>query len=134
MQTGELAIGVVAELVDHERTFALAEQQEEVGRHPHNLVGRGEPAGGDVSAGAGGGRAVRKNACRPRRAVGGVFDGGVVERLWEQVGGGMVVDPERPDDAGAGREGAGLVAVDRFELVYVLEDGPELEAVAGHGF
>lgn len=51
-QAGKLALIVVANFLDRERVFALAQQQELVGSHPHDFVGCGEPAGGDVPADA----------------------------------------------------------------------------------
>ena len=51
-QPRELALVVVADFLDRERVFALAQQQELVGPHPHDFVWRGKPAGGDVRAGA----------------------------------------------------------------------------------
>lgn len=44
----------------------------------------------------------------------------------------MIVDPERLDDAGVGHERAGALAIVGAELVHVLEDRPELEAIARH--
>ena len=44
----------------------------------------------------------------------------------------MIVDPERLDHAGIGQEGPGALAIERAELVHVLEDRPELEAIARH--
>jgi hypothetical protein len=37
-----------------------------------------------------------------------------------------------PYNTGIGEEGAGARAVEAFELMQVLEDGPELHPVAGH--
>lgn len=41
-QADELALVVVADFLDRERVFALAQQQELVGPHPHDFVGRGK--------------------------------------------------------------------------------------------
>ena len=38
-QAGELALVIVADLAGPERALALAQQQERIGRHPHDFVG-----------------------------------------------------------------------------------------------
>src|SRR3546814_12844876 len=44
----------------------------------------------------------------------------------------VIVDPEYLQHAGVGQEGAGAALIERAELVDILQDGPELNAVAGH--
>src|SRR3546814_4806799 len=44
----------------------------------------------------------------------------------------VIVDPEYLQDAGVRQEGAGAALVERAELVNVLQDRPELDAVARH--
>ena len=113
--------------------FALAEQQELVGPHPHDFVGCGETAGRNVSADAfRGAGAVIAPASAARRTDGVVFDRGVADRAREHVGGRMVVHPERLDHARIGHERAGAFPIGGFELVHVLEDRPELEVIACH--
>lgn len=53
-QAGEFALIGKADSLSPERAFALTEQQEGVRRHPHDFVGRHQPAPGNVAAHAGG--------------------------------------------------------------------------------
>ena len=41
----------------------------------------------------------------------------------------MIVDPEDLEDTGVGQEGAGALPVGGAELVDVLQDRPELDAI-----
>lgn len=98
-QAGELALVIVADLAGPERALALAQQQERVGRHPHDFVGRDEPPRRDMRADAfRRAGAIVAPARAPRRAdeqnrwlawtaIGGVVAGIV---LWI-VFGGMIV-------------------------------------------
>src|SRR3546814_2603372 len=52
--------------------------------------------------------------------------------IGDELGAVVIVDPEYLQDAGIGQEGAGAALVERAELVNVLQDRPELDAVTGH--
>ena len=54
------------------------------------------------------------------------------EKIGNQPGALMIVDAEDLQDAGVGEEGAGALAIGRAQLMDVLQDRPELDAVAGH--
>lgn len=105
-QVGEFTLIVVADFLDRERVFTLAQQQELVGAHPHDFVRRGEPPGGDVRADAfrvAG--AIFTPADPPLRADGIIFQRRVADRFRQQLGRRVVVDPERLDHARVGHEG-----------------------------
>src|SRR3546814_19013267 len=52
--------------------------------------------------------------------------------IGDELGAVVIVDAEYLQDAGVRQEGAGAALVERAELVNVLQDRPELDAVAGH--
>src|SRR3546814_3282713 len=54
------------------------------------------------------------------------------EQSGDELGAVVIVDAEYLQDAGVRQEGAGAALVERAELVNVLQDRPELDAVAGH--
>src|SRR3546814_5710482 len=56
----------------------------------------------------------------------------LAEQIGDELGAVVIVDPEYLQHAGVGQEGAGAALIERAELVDILQDGPELNAVAGH--
>src|SRR3546814_613103 len=56
----------------------------------------------------------------------------LAEQIGDELGAVVIVDAEYLQDAGVRQEGAGAALVERAELVNVLQDRPELDAVAGH--
>lgn len=60
------------------------------------------------------------------------LDGFVAEEIGDEPRGLVIVDPEDLEHAGIREERAGAGAVGGSELVDILEDRPELEAVASH--
>src|SRR3546814_16481041 len=67
-----------------------------------------------------------------RAAHGLEHDRLLAEQIGDELGAVVIVDPEYLQDAGIGQEGAGAALVERAELVNVLQDRPELDAVTGH--
>src|SRR3546814_5812777 len=67
-----------------------------------------------------------------RAAHGLEHDRLLAEQIGDELGAVVIVDPEYLQDAGVGQEGAGAALVERAELVNVLQDRPELDAVTGH--
>src|SRR3546814_11294424 len=65
----------------------------------------------------------------PRRAK---FEGFLSHRLGQQLGGRVVVHPERLQHPGIRQEGARALAIEGAQLVHILQDGPELQPVSGH--
>ncbi len=66
-------------------------------------------------------------------AAGGLEDDGLLaEKIGDQPCALMIVDPEDLEHAGIAHEGAGTAAVGGAQLVDILKDGPELDAVARH--
>jgi len=59
-------------------------------------------------------------------------DGFLAEQVGDQASAVVVVDAEHLQDAGVRQEGAGPGAIAGAQLVHVLEDGPELDAIARH--
>ena len=60
------------------------------------------------------------------------LDGLIAEEIGDEARCVVIVDTEDLEDAGIREEGPGAGAIDGFELVDILEDRPELEAVTGH--
>src|SRR3546814_19034847 len=56
----------------------------------------------------------------------------LAEQIGDELGAVVIVDAEYLQDAGVRQEGPGAALVERAELVNVLKDRPELEAVAVH--
>src|SRR3546814_13910010 len=56
----------------------------------------------------------------------------LAEQSRDELGAIEICDPEDLQDAGVRQEGAGAALVERAELVNVLQDRPELDAVARH--
>src|SRR3546814_5824462 len=56
----------------------------------------------------------------------------LAEQSRDELGAIVIVDPEYLQDACVRQEGAGAALVERAELVNVLQDRPELDAVARH--
>jgi len=54
------------------------------------------------------------------------------EQIGHQAGAVVIVDAEHLQDAGIAQEGAGALAIRGAELMNVLQDRPELDAIAGH--
>ena len=113
------------------------EQDLDVRGQAHGLVRSKQGSCGEVGAGAGAGAAVCAGPGQHvRRAAGSVAGvvghGGVAEALGQPFGGVEVGGGCDLDDPGVGEEGAGVLAVGGAELGEVLQDGPELEAEAGH--
>jgi hypothetical protein len=52
IEPGELALRIVTDFTDDERMLPLPQQQEIIGIHPHDFIGRRQSAGRDVAAGA----------------------------------------------------------------------------------
>src|SRR3546814_17224603 len=55
----------------------------------------------------------------------------LAEQIGDELGAVVIVDAEYLQDAGVRQEGAGAALVERAELVNVLQDRPEPDAVAG---
>lgn len=111
------------------------EEDLDVRGQAHSLVGCEQGPRGKVRAGARAGAAVSAGQ-QVRRAAGGaaclISHGGVAEALGQPFGGVQVGGCCDLDEAGVGEKGAGVLAIGGAELGEVLENGPELEAQAGH--
>lgn len=127
IQPPKLGIGVIGELAGDDWPLSCEEQQFNVLRHAADFI-RGEQ--------------------RPRRVMLTVGDTGffgiegaphglkddsfLSEQIGNQAGAVVVVDAEDLEDAGIRQEGAGALSIGGTELVDVLQDRPELDAIAGH--
>ena len=67
-----------------------------------------------------------------RAAHGLEHDRFLAEQIGDEFRAVVIVDAEYLQHAGVGQEGAGAALVERAELVNILQDRPELDAVAGH--
>lgn len=121
----KLRVGVVAQLFSQDGMLAPDEQQLLLQGQGSHLVGREQGPPGVLL------RLVAAKLARRRR-----FRAVNHRRLPCQVGhelGAFVVrDPEELQHPGVGQEGIGLLAIDAAQLVNVLQDGPQLDAVARH--
>ena len=124
---GELGIGVITQLVGDDRPKAGEEQQLPVLRQVADLIRRKQRPAGVL---------VREGQARlfaiESVAHGLEHDGFLAEQIGHQAGAVVIVDAEHLQDAGIAQEGAGALAVGGAELVNVLQDRPELDAIAGH--
>jgi len=67
-----------------------------------------------------------------RPAHGLEHHGFLSEQIGDEACAIVIVDPEDLQDTGIAQEGSGALSVGGPELVDILQDGPELDAVAGH--
>ena len=126
-QTLELTILVVAQLAGQNGPLSGQEQQLAILGHVADLIGREERATNMLLAERdAGGLGVE------RPAHGLENHRFMPEHVGDQAGALVVVDPEYLHDARVREECAGALPVGGAQLMHVLEDGPELEAVAGH--
>ena len=57
------------------------------------------------------------------------YDRLLAQQIGDELGAVVIVDSEYLQDGGIGQEGAGAALVERAELMNVLQDRPELDAV-----
>ncbi len=75
VEAGELGFGIITDFADDERVLPLPQQQNVIGIHPHDFVGRRQSAGGNMAAGAFRSGAIAEDARRAGRAERLIFDG-----------------------------------------------------------
>lgn len=123
----ELCIGVVPEFSGKDWPLPGEEEQGPTFRQVADLIrGKQRPAGMLFAIGQASFLAIQVAACRFED------DGALAEQIGDQAGGVVVIDAKNLQDTRVAQEGAGALTVDVAELVDVLEDGPELDAVACH--
>lgn len=126
-ETRKLPIGIVSELPGDDGPRSGEEEQLGLGREVSHLIrGKERPPGlmRRVSdAGFGG---------IERAGHGLELDGFVAEKIGDQARCFVIIDAEDLEHAGIREEGSGAGAIGGFQLVDILEDGPELEAVTRH--
>jgi hypothetical protein len=131
-QPRKLFIRLIAQLPNDQRILPNPHQQQRIGGELHDLVGVHEIARGEVLGLAKGSFGVFDHHilfALPARFIGDRF---AAHRLRQHIGGIKVIDPERLKDTGVGQECPGALPIQTAELVDVLQNRPELQAVSGH--
>src|SRR3546814_638831 len=123
----ELAIGIVLELGGDDRALPREEQELVILAQRADFIRREQRASDMLRS-----ERYAGFVAVDRAAHGLEHDRLLAEQIGDELGAVVIVDPEYLQDAGIGQEGAGAALVERAELVNVLQDRPELDAVTGH--
>ena len=106
------------------RGLALNTEKLQPRRHLHDFIGGEKIAAREVVGEAG---------IVTRLVAVGLEPGGfLADHLAQPFGRFKIIDPEDLLHPGIGDEGASTFAVEIAELAHILQDGPELEAIARH--
>ena len=112
--------------------FANAHEQQRIGGERHDFVGVHEIAGGEVLGLAQGSFGVFDHHVLFALPAGFIGDRFAPHRFGQHIGSVIVIDPERLQHPGIRQECPRTGSVEASQLVDVLQDRPELQAVARH--
>src|SRR3546814_18019985 len=122
----ELAIGIVFELGGDDRALPREEQELVILAQRADFIRREQRASDMLRS-----ERYAGFVAVDRAAHGLEHDRLLAEQIGDELGAGVIVDPEYLQADGIGQEGAGAALVARAELVNALHDRTELDAVTG---